>query len=369
VNRRLLITAVLAIAFCIVSAYYVSPPDSGPNQVPTETKVETETNNQPGKLASFSWTVMTTSAMARASFPGKTDSESLKLLKLAAEESRRVEKLMSRFIPESDVSRISKAAAGAGIKIHQDTLRVLQLSMQLYKRSAGAFDITVGPLVKLYRKSYKEHKKPPGPEEVSAACKLVGSDKLKIDSSSGTATLLGSGMNIDLSAVAKGFSVDLVIEKLQALGANAGLVEIGGEVRVFGLKPGGKTWTVGVNHPRKENVLLAALTIKDGSLATSGDYQQFFKLGKRRASHIIDPRNGRPVVGGAISVSVLAPTCALADGLATAISVLGPAQGLKLIETYRKNNLEVEALIIEETPDQKLIPHRSPGLKNLKLNL
>ncbi len=368
-NRRLLITVALAIAFCIVSALYVSRPDSGSTQVPTETKAATEVKNQLGKLTSFSWSVMTTSAMARASFPGKTDSQSLKLLTQAADESRRVEKLMSRFLAESDVSRISQAAGGTATKIHADSLHVLQLSGQLYKRSGGAFDVTVGPLVKLYRKSYKEHKKPPGPEEISAARKLMGSEKLKIDSSAGTATLLQAGMSIDLSAVAKGFSVDVVIEKLRALGASAALVEIGGEVRAFGHKPGGKTWTVGINHPRKENILVAALTLKEGSLATSGDYQQFFKLGTRRASHIVDPRSGKPVVGGAVSVSVLAPTCALADGLATAISVLGPTEGLKLVESYRKNNLQVEALIIEETPDQKLIPHCSPGLQNLKLNL
>ena len=115
---------------------------------------------------------------------------------------------------------------------------------------------------------------------------------------------------------------------------------------------------------------MAVVELSGGAVATSGDYRKFFRTGGRRASHVIDPRTGRPLVGGAVSVSVLAPDCRLADGLATAISVLGPAEGLELVESYRREGTAVEALVIEETADGKLVPHLSPGLAGgLKLDL
>ena len=115
---------------------------------------------------------------------------------------------------------------------------------------------------------------------------------------------------------------------------------------------------------------MATVPLSGNAASTSGDYEKYFQKGGRRASHILDPRTGQPLVGGAVSVTVIAPECILADGLATAVSVLGPAEGLKLVASYRAEGQAVEALIIEETADGKLVPHLSPGLKDkLKVDL
>jgi FAD:protein FMN transferase len=312
--------------------------------------------------------VMKTDLLAKVVYPRRFAGRAESSLQLALKSARHVEGLMSRFLPGSDISRLAAASAGTPVQIDAQTLRVLKLSKAIHRRSGGAFDVTVGPLVKLYKYTGRKEKRLPTDAEIAEALRLVGSDKLLLDDEALTARLKLQGMTVDLSAVAKGFSVDVALEVLRESGARAALVEIGGEVRAFGRKPGGESWRVGIQHPRTGR-RMAALELDDRAVATSGDYQKFFKKGGRRASHIIDPRTGRPLIGGAVSVTVLAPSCALADGLATALSVLGPRDGLKLVEDYCREGTSVEALIIEETADGKLVPHASPGLKDLKLDL
>ncbi len=320
------------------------------------------------QVLGFKDRVMMTDFSAKVVYPRRFAGRAEPSLQLALESARHVEELMSRFLPGSDISRLAAATAGTPVQVDAQTLRVLKLSKDIHRRSGGAFDVTVGPLVRLYKYTGQEEKPLPTDAEIAEALRLVGSDKLLLDEGEGTARLSRSGMTVDLSAVAKGFSVDAALEVLRESGARAALVEIGGEVRAFGRKPGGESWRVGIQHPRA-NRRMAVLELDDRAVATSGDYQKFFKKGGRRASHIVDPRTGKPLVGGAISVTVLAPTCALADGLATAISVLGPAQGLKLVASYNAKGRAVETLIIEETAPGKLVPHASPGLRALKLDL
>ncbi len=339
------------------------------------------------RLYSHSGWVMKTDFSAKVILSERTAEKAADDLEAAFEAADRVEKLMSRFLPTSDVSRLATAPSGTPVKINPLTARVLLLSKEIHQRSGGAFDVTVGPLVRLYKYTRREEKRLPTDAEIAVALKLVGSDKLTIDADGCTATLnypitaplkdfikgrdsgAGVRMTVDLSAVAKGFSVDLALEKLRERGARAALVEIGGEVRAFGTKPGMQPWRVGVQHPREPRKRMAALELNDRALATSGDYQKYFKKGGKRASHIIDARTGKPLVGGAVSVTVLAPTCALADGLATAISVLGAKEGLKLVESYNRKGRAVEALIIEEEANGRLMPHASPGLQNLEIDL
>jgi thiamine biosynthesis lipoprotein len=311
--------------------------------------------------------VMSTGFSAKAVFSGRSAAGAGADLDAALEEARRAERLMSRFLPDSDVSRLSAAEPGTAVSLDPHTLQVLGLAKEINRRSGGAFDVTVGPLVRLYKYTGREEGRRPTDAEIAAALKLVGSDKLILDPGAGTASLRFAGMTVDLSAVAKGFGVDRALAVLRDRGARAAVVEIGGEVAAFGRKPDGSPWRVGVQHPRSGE-MLARLDLTGGAVATSGDYQKYFKRGGRRASHIVDPRTGRPLIGGAVSVTVLAPTCALADGLATAISVLGPAEGLKLVAGYRREGRAVEAIVIEETEAGKLVPHTSPGLRDLKLD-
>jgi thiamine biosynthesis lipoprotein len=313
--------------------------------------------------------VMKTGFLAKAAFPrGQAEGQARAALEKSLEAARRVERLMSRFLPESDVSRLAAAPPGSPVRIDPDTLRVLELARDVFRRSGGAFDVTVGPLVRLYR--YDGEGEPPEPsDEVLAEARArVGSDKLLLDADAGTASLAAPGMNVDLSAVAKGFAVDAAVRTLQEAGAAGGIVEIGGEVRAWGRRPGGGAWRVGVRHPRARR-LAATLAVSGGAVATSGDYEKHFARGPRQASHIIDPRTGRPLVGGAVGVTVLAPECALADALATAMSVLGPRAALDLAAGYRRRGCPVEVMIFEEREDGTLTLHVSPGLADVAVEL
>jgi thiamine biosynthesis lipoprotein len=276
---------------------------------------------------------------------------------------------MSRFLADSDVSRLSAAKAGTAVRVDPDTFAVLQGARDVYVRSGGAYDVTVGPLVGLYRRCFRQLGRPPTEPELVAARALVGADGLLLDERHMTAALRTEGMVVDLSSVAKGFAADRALAALRRSGARAALVEIGGEVAVYGRKPDGSRWSVGLQHPRSPGKFMAALELDRGAVATSGDYAKPLRAGRRPTTHNHDPRTGKPQVGGAVSVTVLAPTCVLADALATAISVLGPEEGLKLIESYRREGLRVEALIMEEAGDGGLVPHVSPGLRELELAL
>jgi thiamine biosynthesis lipoprotein len=163
-----------------------------------------------------------------------------------------------------------------------------------------------------------------------------------------------------LNAIAKGFGVDQISELLAAAGFQNYLVEIGGEVFAAGVRADGKNWRVGINRPRKDaafNEVYKAVSIANRAFATSGDYRNFFEIDGVRYSHVIDPRSGYPVSNGVVSVSIIADNCTLADGLATAIMVMGAEKGVQLVN--RLDN--VECFIVIENPDGCLLDLYSPG--------
>ena len=172
-------------------------------------------------------------------------------------------------------------------------------------------------------------------------------------------------MTLDLASIAKGYGVDQVAEIVRQAGFNNYLVEIGGEIAASGKRRDGKWWRIGINRPRKEanfNDVYKAVDLRNKAFATSGDYRNFFEIEGVRYSHVIDPRTGYPVSNGIVSVSIIAPNCTVADGLATAVMVMGPEKGLNLI-----NHLEdVEGLIIIEKTDGSLYEHPSAGFEFLQ---
>jgi thiamine biosynthesis lipoprotein len=309
-----------------------------------------------------------------------------------------LEKKISKYDATSEVRRAWEAKPGESLPVSAETFRALELSKELWKRSGGAFDCTVQPLIELYKFTGKEERMPTD-AELAAARARVGSDKLVLDPAKRTVASAAPGMKIDLGAVGQGLGADVACEALRRAGAESALVELGGEVRAFGHKPEGSPWNIAIVHPRAPKRTMAIVQLDGNAVSTSGDYEKYFLTAegaapapvdsrltttprKRRASHILDARTGKPLVGGAISVTIIAPDCALADGLATAVSALGPVEGMKLVESYNnsgtaqppshqgdsswclggKGSRTVEALIIEETADGRLVPHLSPGL-------
>jgi len=169
-------------------------------------------------------------------------------------------------------------------------------------------------------------------------------------------------VSLDLSSIAKGFGVDQVSDVIRQTGFADFLVEIGGEVCAAGVRPDGRPWRVGINRPQpgaRPDELYKVITLQNQALATSGDYRHFFAQNGVRYSHIIDPRTGYPVTNRVVSVSVVAGTCTFADGLATAVMVMGAEKGLALI-----NRLQgVDGLIVVEGPGGELVDHPSKGLR------
>jgi len=323
--------------------------------------------------------VMGSGFNAKAFFPAAREKEARAALSAALQAALDLEKKISKYDPASEVRRSWDLRAGERLAVSAETFRALELSRDLWKRSGGAFDCTVQPLIDLYKFTGKEERLPTD-AEVAAARAKVGSDRLLLEPDGRTVALGAPGMKVDLGAVGQGFGADVACEALRKAGASGALVELGGEVRAAGRKPDGSPWKVAVVHPRATGKTMTVAELDGNAVSTSGDYEKYFlttegaapasvdsrlttKPRQRRASHILDPRTGKPLVGGAVSVTVIAPECSLADGLATAVSVLGPVEGMKLVESYRAEGRAVEVLIIEEAADGKLVPHLSPGLK------
>ena len=253
--------------------------------------------------------------------------------------------LFSSYVAQSEVSQLN-AAGGKPCHVSAQTLAVLKRSVEVSELSGGAFDITAGPLIKLWKRSIKSGALP-ADAELAATRKLVGYKRLALDAE-GPGARLEPGMSVDLGGIAKGFAVDRAVAALRAAGTRSGIVDAGGDGYAMGTRPDGTPWRVGIQNPRAVpgNRLPQVLLLTNQAYATSGDYEQYTEIDGVRYSHIIDPRIGRPARTAA-SVTVVAPDCTTTDALATAVSVLGPKDGIALVEKLKN----VECLIITEGAD------------------
>lgn len=245
-------------------------------------------------------------------------------------ELERVEARMSTYRESSEVSRFNRHQGTGAFPVSDDTARVVAAARAVAEASGGAFDVTISPLVALW--GFGAGSAPtaalPGPEQVRAARRHVGYQKLHVELSPPTLRKEDPALRIDLGAIAKGYGVDRVALRLEELGARRFFVEVGGEVRVLGEKAPGRPWRVGIEQPDQGvRVSRRVLHLSSGAVATSGDYRNFYERDGKRISHTIDARTGRPVRHKFASVSVLAPSAMMADAYATAINVLGPVEG------------------------------------------
>jgi thiamine biosynthesis lipoprotein len=223
--------------------------------------------------------------------------------------------------------------------VSPDLLAVLLLAQDLARRSDGAFDVTVGPLSRVWRAARRRNELPSSRDLESARAK-VGHGSLLLDPAARRCRLARAGMRLDLGGIAKGYAADQALAVLRGRGLARALVTLGGEVAAGAPPPGRPGWSVAVRTPGEQP---APLVIHDAALSTSGDAEQWLEVDGIRYSHIFDPRTGQPLVGRR-SVTVVAKQGMLADALATALSVLGPERGLALVERYR----DAAALIVHE---------------------
>ena len=246
-----------------------------------------------------------------------------------------VNRLMSTWDPDSELSRFNRHASTEPFRLSPETLQVLGLAQEISERTDGAFDVTVRPLVAAWGFGAGARAPGHGPDatELAAIRQRVGFRLLELDPAAGTARKRRPDVECDLSAIAKGFAVDEVARALAGLGWTDFLVEVGGEVRAHGRRPEGGAWRVGIERPDAEGrVAQTVVALADGVMATSGDYRSFYEEGGKRLTHIVDPRSGRPVGHSLASVSVVHREAARADAWATALTVLGPEQGFARAE-------------------------------------
>ena len=272
-----------------------------------------------------------------------------------------INQVFSTYIKDSEISRFNALnTAGEKFQVSDDFMQVMRVARKIYELSGGALDGTVSPLVDLWSfgPTRRDPKMPPA-AEIKARMQNTGFDLIQIEDPHFLVKKLAA-VTLDLNAIAKGFAVDQISELLAAKGFENYLVEIGGEIYAAGVRADGKNWRVGINRPQKDaafNEVYKAVSIENRAFATSGDYRIFFEIDGVRYSHVIDPRTGYPVSNGVVSVSVIADNCTLADGLATALMVMGPEKGIQLVD--RLDN--VECFIVVEKPDGRRLDSYSSG--------
>ncbi|MFA5239974.1 MAG: FAD:protein FMN transferase [Phycisphaerae bacterium] len=271
-------------------------------------------------------------------------------------EIEKIDKTMSRYKSDSEVSELNRDGYGRAVKVSKSTYDVLQRSVEFSKLSGGAFDVTVGPLEELWHLA-EEANSLPTDAELQQVRSRVGYDKLVLDANETSVRFAADGMRVDLGGIAKGYAVDKAVEAMKKGGALGGMVDIGGDIRCFGSPPAGEEmWRVGLQDPDKAKegfdagTPLLVLNLADAAVATSGNYRRFVVIKGKTHSHIIDTKTGYSSEE-LTSVSVICPLAIDADALATAVTVMGKEKGLALIETIP----QTEAILITSPPEYKLI--------------
>lgn len=247
---------------------------------------------------------------------------------------RRVNDLMSPFGDASDIRRLNESPAKTWLEVDPLTWRVVMEALRWHRLSGGAFDPTIGPIKHLFRFDQIEVDAWPSGADIAAARELVGADLVMYRREGMQLALERDGMRLDLGGIAKGFACDLAAEELSRRGVANAMIEIGGELRLMGMKPENppRPWKTGVRDPRGDGIV-AALDLADAAVATSGDYENYFVYRGQRYEHIIDPRTGLPLAEGVASATVVHPSsCLAADALATTMCVLGPEEGRAFLE-------------------------------------
>jgi thiamine biosynthesis lipoprotein len=272
----------------------------------------------------------------------------------AFREVERIDRLMSHYRPESEVSRITRHAGEKAVSVSPETLEVVERALYFSRLSGGAFDVTIGPVFRLW--NFGEGKVPEA-KTLQENLKKVDYRKVKVDRIKSSVYLEGRGMSLDLGAIAKGYAVDRACSVLRKEGIKNFLVAAAGDLMVSGVKANGVPWTIGIQHPRLPSDLIAKLRPAQAAVSTSGDYKKFFLRGGERYHHILTPSTGLPA-RQCQSVTIMAPSAMDADALATSVFVLGPKEGFALLDQLP----DAHAIIVDGRGSVLLSPRWPAGI-------
>ncbi len=264
-------------------------------------------------------------------------------------EMHRIDALMSPYKPESELSRINQQAAKQPVKVSEEMFNLLHKSIQVAELSRGAFDITFSSVGYLY--DYRQGSKP-SEQQIQDSLEAIDYHHIQLDKNKRSVRFARSGVRIDLGGIAKGHAVDNGIAILKQCGIKGGLVSAGGDSRILGDR-GDRPWMMGIRHPRKKQGVAVVLPLSDTAISTSGDYERYFIENGERYHHIISPRTGKSV-NSSWSATVIGPDTTTSDALSTTLFVLGPKQGMQLVESLPG----IDAVIIDAQGQM----HYSSGL-------
>ena len=289
------------------------------------------------------------------------------------QEINRLDYLMSNYKKESVLSELNKNASAEPANCNKELASVIEQSLQYSDITDGAFDITIGPLMKKWG-FFKKKGRIPGKEELESVLESVSYKNIIIEEKTIKSLAKNPGTvktvffknpdtRIDLGGIGKGYAVDRAVSVLKQNGISSALINFAGNIYTFGTPPGKESWVIGLQHPRESEGLLGTFEIKDKAVSTSGDYEKFFTIEGKRYSHIIDPRTGNPVKG-IVSVTIVTGNATRADALSTGVFVLGLEKGMGLIEQLP----DVEGIIVYEDTDSGLSTKTSSGMQDLFKN-
>lgn len=286
------------------------------------------------------------------------DHQDEKIIDEAFDRIREIEEKMTiNSKNPSQITRLNDASGSSEVELSEDTFYVLEKGKYYSQLSGGEFDITIGPIVKLWNIG-TEYAAVPDPQVLTESLKLVDYNKLTLNNEKHTAKLEISGMIVDLGAIAKGYAADEVAAILKRHGVKHAIINLGGNILTVGNNINSSPWKIGIQdpyHPR--NDYIGIVEVSDKTVVTSGIYERYFEQNGKRYHHIIEPKTGYPADNGLAGVSIIADNSIDGDGLSTSIFILGLDKGMELIESL--NN--VEALFV--TTDKKI--YITKGLKGI----
>ena len=259
----------------------------------------------------------------------------------------RVDASMSNWDEDSTISRVNREAASGPLRVDDpDVYRVLKLAREYARLTGGAYDPTVGPLMRLW--GFRPHDpRVPNDADIRVALEHVGWRKFELLPEHRSVRFLDGQIEIDLGGIAKGYALDVGLRNFALTGAVGGLLDLGGNLAVWGTPPGAETWTIGLRDPGDADRILAELDLRDRAVATSGNYENAFRDGDAVYGHLMDPRTGRPASSDVVAATAIADSGAQADAYATAFFVGGSLA----IEPMLRDNARLEAVLLVDRPE------------------